>query len=71
MIQTPMIFISQNGEFGSILSACLKWKIIIGEGTQAGRMLYVLLDRKPLIVNGENIEGYLGDLEKEYEVCTA
>ncbi|KAI1456527.1 hypothetical protein F4805DRAFT_475858 [Annulohypoxylon moriforme] len=44
-----------------------KWKNISGNGTLPGRMLWVLLDCKELIVGGNKVEGYLGSLEKEYE----
>ena len=44
-----------------------KWRNITGGGTEPGRMLYILLDCKELLVNGEKVEGFLGELEKEYE----
>lgn len=44
-----------------------KWKNITGGGSEPGRMLYVLLDCKDVIVNGKKVDGYLGELEKEYE----
>lgn len=43
-----------------------QWKNITGNGTLPGRMLWVLLDCKEVIVEGKKVEGYLGDLEKEY-----
>lgn len=44
-----------------------KWKNLTGNGTLPGRMLYVLLDCKDVIVNGSKVEGFLGELEKEYK----
>jgi hypothetical protein len=44
-----------------------KWKNVTEGGTKAGRMLYVLLDCEELVVNGEVVEGFLGELEREYE----
>ncbi|KAI6086396.1 hypothetical protein F4821DRAFT_238632 [Hypoxylon rubiginosum] len=43
-----------------------KWRNINGNGTLPGRMLWVLLDSKELNVEGKKVEGYLGDLQKEY-----
>lgn len=59
--------IMRKGDISVQRATAHKWKNITGGGTQAGRMLYILLDCKPVVVNGETIEGYLGDLEKEYE----
>ena len=44
-----------------------KWRNVTGGGTEPGRMLYILLDFKEVVVNGEKVEGFLGDLAKEYE----
>lgn len=43
-----------------------KWKNITGNGTLPGRMMWVLLDCKPVYVAGEKVDGDLGDLKKEY-----
>lgn len=43
------------------------WKNITGNGTLPGRMLYVLLDCKPVVVNGEKLGEYLGWLEPYYK----
>ncbi|KAI0886287.1 uncharacterized protein GGS22DRAFT_179189 [Annulohypoxylon maeteangense] len=43
-----------------------KWKNITGNGTLPGRIMWVLLDCKPVYVNGKRMQGYLGDLTKEY-----
>ena len=41
-----------------------KWKNLDEE--KPGRMLFILLDVKPVQVNGESITEYLGILEKDY-----
>ena len=43
------------------------YRNLTGGGTQPGRMMWILLDCKEVLVNGVKIEGFLGDLEKEYE----
>ncbi|KAH9894725.1 hypothetical protein F4778DRAFT_748076 [Xylariomycetidae sp. FL2044] len=51
----------------SINRACAyKWRNSTGGGVLPGRMLYILLDCKDVIVNGERLEGYLGALAKDY-----
>ena len=47
-------------------AAAHKWHNITGNGTLPGRMLWVLLDCEPVVVNGKVMEGYLGDLEPMY-----
>lgn len=42
------------------------WRNITGNGTLPGRMMWVLLDCRPVILNGKEVEGDLGDLKKEY-----
>ena len=34
--------------------------------TESGRMMWVLLDIKPLFVGGEKVDGFLGALETDY-----
>lgn len=44
-----------------------KWTNITGNGTLPGRMMWVLLDCKPIYAaDGKKVEGDLGDLKKEY-----
>ena len=43
-----------------------QWINITGDGLLPGRMLFVLLDVNPIVVNGKTLEGYLGTLEKDY-----
>lgn len=59
--------IMRKGDISVQRATAHKWKNITGGGTLPGRMIYVLLDCKPVTVNGASIEGFLGDLEKEYE----
>ncbi|KAL4942704.1 hypothetical protein BDV06DRAFT_211608 [Aspergillus oleicola] len=49
----------------SVNRGCMhKWKNLDEE--KPGRMLFVLLDVKPVNVNGESLTEYLGILEKDY-----
>lgn len=41
-----------------------KWKNL--DETKPGRMLFVLLDVKPIRANGEELGEHLGILEKDY-----
>ncbi|RWQ91365.1 hypothetical protein C8Q69DRAFT_510997 [Paecilomyces variotii] len=59
--------IMKRGDLSVQRATAHKWKNITGNGTEPGRMMYILLDCKELVVNGEKVEGYLGELEKEYE----
>ena len=43
-----------------------KWENISGGGTECGRILFVLLGCKDVVVGGKKIEADLGALEKEY-----
>ena len=43
-----------------------KWENISGGGTECGRILFVLLGCKDVVVGGKKIEEDLGVLEKEY-----
>ena len=43
-----------------------KWKNITGNGSLPGRIMWVLLDCNPVHVGGKKVEGFLGDLKKEY-----
>lgn len=43
-----------------------KWHNITGNGTLPGRMMWILLDVHPVVVNGKVMEGYLGTLEPMY-----
>ncbi|KAI1142781.1 hypothetical protein F5Y05DRAFT_366146 [Hypoxylon sp. FL0543] len=43
-----------------------QWRNITGNGLLPGRMIFVLLDCKDVVVNGTKVEEYLGSLEKDY-----
>ncbi|CAG8904538.1 unnamed protein product [Penicillium egyptiacum] len=59
--------IMKRGDVSVQRATAHKWKNITAGETEAGRMLYVLLDCKEVLVQGKKIEGFLGELEKEYE----
>lgn len=59
--------ILRQGDVSVQRATAHKWRNITGGGTEPGRMLYVLLDCKDVVVNGNKLEGFLGELEKEYE----
>ncbi|KAL1638046.1 hypothetical protein SLS58_009067 [Diplodia intermedia] len=59
--------IMRQGDVSVQRATAHKWKNVTGAGTAPGRMLWILLDVKDLFVGGEKVEGYLGDLAKEYE----
>jgi hypothetical protein len=59
--------IMKQGDVSVQRATAHKWKNITGGGTEPGRMMYILLDCKDVIVNGTKVEGFLGELEKEYE----
>jgi len=43
-----------------------KWKNITGGGTKPGRMVFILLDCKDVVVKGEKMTEFLGDLQQDY-----
>lgn len=59
--------ILRRGDVSVQRATAHKWRNVTGGGTEPGRMVYILLDCKEVIVGGEKIEGFLGELEKEYE----
>ncbi|KAL8833379.1 MAG: hypothetical protein Q9176_008007 [Flavoplaca citrina] len=60
--------IMRRGNISVQRATAHRWRNIIAGGTEPGRMLYVLLDCKDVFLkNGEKVEGFLGELEKEYE----
>ncbi|KAI1074587.1 hypothetical protein F5B20DRAFT_586200 [Whalleya microplaca] len=58
--------VMRRGDVSVQRAAAHKWRNITGNGTLPGRMLYVLLDCNDVVVNGVKLEGFLGELEKEY-----
>ncbi|KAL8702746.1 MAG: hypothetical protein Q9201_004085 [Fulgogasparrea decipioides] len=60
--------IMRRGDVSVQRATAHRWRNITAGGTESGRMLYVLLDCKDVFLpSGEKVEGFLGDLEKEYE----
>lgn len=60
--------IMRRGDISVQRATAHRWRNITAGGTEPGRMLYVLLDCKDVFLkNGEKVEGFLGELEKEYE----
>lgn len=58
--------IMRQGDVSIQRATAHKWKNITGNGTMPGRMMWILLDCKDVYANGQKMEGFLGDLEKEY-----
>ncbi|KAI1274050.1 NAD(P)-binding protein [Xylaria sp. FL0933] len=58
--------VMRQGDVSINRAAAHKWKNITGNGTMPGRMMWILLDCKDVYVNGKKMEGFLGDLAKEY-----
>ncbi|CAJ2508341.1 Uu.00g133670.m01.CDS01 [Anthostomella pinea] len=58
--------VMRQGDVSVQRATAHKWKNISGNGTMPGRIMWVLLDCKDVYVNGNKMEGFLGDLAKEY-----
>jgi len=58
--------VMKQGDVSIQRATAHKWKNITENCTKPGRMLYILLDIQELTVNGQKIEGFLGQLEQEY-----
>ncbi|KFA67228.1 hypothetical protein S40285_06292 [Stachybotrys chlorohalonatus IBT 40285] len=58
--------IMRQGDVSVQRATAHKWINITDNGTAPGRMMWILLDCHDVVVNGQKMEGYLGDLEKEY-----
>ena len=58
--------IMQRGDIAIQRSTAHRWINVTGNGLLAARMLFVLLDVKDVHVAGGRVEGYLGDLGKDY-----
>lgn len=61
--------IMRRGDISVQRATAHRWRNITAGGNEPGRMLYVLLDCKDVFMpgSGEKVEGFLGELEKEYE----
>jgi hypothetical protein len=58
--------IMRQGDVSVQRATAHQWKNITGNGTMPGRMMWILLDCKDVYVGDKKMEGFLGDLEKEY-----
>ncbi|RYP63554.1 hypothetical protein DL771_009216 [Monosporascus sp. 5C6A] len=58
--------IMRQGDVSVQRATAHQWKTIMGNGTLPGRMMWILLDCNDVYVNGKKMEGFLGDLAKEY-----
>ncbi|KAL3477603.1 hypothetical protein BJX99DRAFT_225812 [Aspergillus californicus] len=58
--------IMRQGDVSVQRATAHKWHNITGNGTMPGRMLWILLDCKDVVVEGKVMAGFLGDLAKEY-----
>lgn len=58
--------VMRQGDVSIQRATAHKWKNITGNGTMPGRMMWILLDCHDYYVDGKKVEGYLGDLAKEY-----
>ncbi|KAI1129657.1 hypothetical protein F5Y10DRAFT_290681 [Nemania abortiva] len=59
--------IMRQGDVSIQRATAHQWKNITGGGTMPGRALFILLDCNDVIVNGQKMEGFLGDLEPYYK----
>lgn len=59
--------IMRQGDVSVQRASAHKWHNISGNGTLPGRMMWVLLDCKSVVVNGESLAEYLGELQPYYE----
>ncbi|KAI9154977.1 Cupin-domain-containing oxidoreductase virC [Paramyrothecium foliicola] len=59
--------IMRQGDVSVQRATAHRWHNITANGTGPGRMMWVLLDCKPVIHNGEALPEYLGDLTPYYE----
>lgn len=58
------IRVMRQGDVSVNRAGAHAWRNITGNGTLPGRMLYVILDAKDVVVNGTKLVGYLDWLEK-------
>ncbi|KAI0869638.1 hypothetical protein GGS24DRAFT_478135 [Hypoxylon argillaceum] len=56
--------IMRQGDVSINRAGAHAWRNVTGNGTLPGRMLYVVLDAKDVVVNGTKLVGYLDWLEK-------
>lgn len=58
--------VMRQGDVSINRAGAHQWRNVTGNGTMPGRMMWILLDCKDVYVNGKKMEGFLGDLAKEY-----
>ncbi|OBR11653.1 Cupin [Colletotrichum higginsianum IMI 349063] len=58
--------IMQRGDIAIQRATAHRWINVTGNGLLAARMLFVLLDVNDVHVAGDKVEGYLGELGKDY-----
>ncbi|KAJ3574151.1 hypothetical protein NPX13_g4467 [Xylaria arbuscula] len=59
--------IMRQGDVSVNRSSAHQWHNITGNGTMPGRMLFILLDCKPVIINGVALGQELNELQPYYE----
>lgn len=59
--------IMRKGDISIQRATAHQWRNLSGGGTLPGRMMWVLLGVKDVIVNGKKLEGFLGPLAPYYE----
>ena len=59
--------IMRQGDISVNRAGAHAWRNITGDGTMPGRMLYILLDCKDVVVGGKKLDEYLGWLEPYYK----
>lgn len=56
----------RQGDFSVNRGAMHAWRNLTGNGTLPGRMLWVLLDCKPIVINGQDAKEELDYLAQYY-----
>lgn len=59
--------IMRQGDVSVQRASAHQWHNITGNGTLPGRMMWVLLDCKPIMINGEELKEELNELQPYYE----
>ncbi|KAM0251920.1 hypothetical protein ACHAQJ_007935 [Trichoderma viride] len=59
--------IMRQGDVSVQRASAHQWHNISGNGTLPGRMMWVLLDCKPILVNGQELKEELNELQPYYE----
>lgn len=59
--------IMRQGDVSVQRASAHQWHNITGNGTLPGRMMWVLLDCKPIVINGQELKEELNELQPYYE----